>query len=635
MIRFLDLTLSRGGRDLLRRVTLTINPGRRVGIIGPNGIGKSTLFAAIKGELASDNGSIDFPARWVLAHVAQDTPTSPLTALEFTLAGDRELLELEKQIEEMNAAEELDGHALAEAYAHLDLIDGHSARARAGMLLAGLGFPTAEQSKVVSSFSGGWRMRLNLAQALMCRSDLLLLDEPTNHLDLNAMIWLESWLKRYQGTVLIITHDRDFLDQVAQDIVALGNTTAVIYTGNYTSYETQRAEQLMLQSAQFSSQQKKVAHLESFINRFKAKASKAKQAQSRIKALEKMEMVAEVQQDNPFSFSFFKPQGEPRQLLRLEEASLGYNGNTLLSGINLDVDPEARIGLLGINGAGKSTLVKALANTLALQHGQRIEGKHLRLGYFAQHQIDQLDLNASALLQLSRLDAEMGLNTREQSLRGYLGGFDFHGDRVNEPVAPFSGGEKARLALALIVYQRPNCLLLDEPTNHLDMMMRDALARALQSYEGAMILVAHDRHLLRASCDEFWCVGQGVVARFEGDLEDYQTAVNQQQNASTKPAAVTKPAKPVNKPDDSAERNRLSQLRKPIEKKISQIEKQIATSEQALAVFTAWFAVPDRYSSTNPVELKRKTTEQTALQQAHDKLESQWLEAQAELEWVR
>ncbi|MEN9559431.1 MAG: hypothetical protein RLZZ502_642, partial [Pseudomonadota bacterium] len=419
MIRLQGLTLARGGRDLLSNVSVLLPAGKRFGIIGANGIGKSTLFAALRGELLPDRGEIDFPRQWVVAHVAQDSPNDSCSALDFALRGDQELHQLMAQIPQ------LQDEALAEAYAQLDIIDGHSAAARAAQLLVGLGFSQDELSKSVNSFSGGWRMRLQLARALMCRSDLLLLDEPTNHLDLPAMLWLEAWLKRYQGTVLIITHDRDFLDQCAEHILALADGKATLYSGNYSAYERSRAEQLALQQSQYQSQQKKVAHLEKFITRFKAKATKAKQAQSRIKALEKMQLVDAVQLENPFDFEFFPMENEPRQLLQLHLADLGYATHKILQQVSLTVNPDSRLGLLGVNGAGKSTLVNSLAARLPLIAGERIEGKHLKIGYFAQHQIDQLDMGASALTALLRVDASMGKNTREQELRNFLGGFAF------------------------------------------------------------------------------------------------------------------------------------------------------------------------------------------------------------------
>ncbi|HEX4858358.1 MAG TPA: ATP-binding cassette domain-containing protein, partial [Usitatibacteraceae bacterium] len=497
MIRLTNLTLARGPKALLEGANLTLFPGQKVGLIGPNGCGKSSLFALLRGELHQDAGDAELPAKWVMAHVAQETPASTATALDYALDGDRELRALEADLASAES-EPMDapghGERIAELHAHFGHIGGYTARARAAAMLAGLGFTEPQQSRPVAEFSGGWRMRLNLAQALMCRSDLLLLDEPTNHLDLDAVMWLEDWLKSYPGLMLLITHDRDFLDAVATRIVHVDNRKLNDYAGNYSAFERIRAEQLAAQQAAYVKQQRQVAHLKSYVERFRAKATKARQAQSRIKTLERMELIAAAHVDSPFEFHFRDPAAKPRQLLHLKEAALGYGATTILDPVEWRLFYGDRIGLLGPNGAGKSTLVKTLAGELALQRGGRYEGQGLKIGYFAQHQLEILRPGESALWHLKKLDPLV----REQEFRDFLGGFDFRGDRVMEPIGPFSGGEKARLALALIVWQKPNLLLLDEPTNHLDIDMREALAEALQEFDGTLVVVAHDRHLLKA-----------------------------------------------------------------------------------------------------------------------------------------
>ncbi|HUP30958.1 MAG TPA: ATP-binding cassette domain-containing protein, partial [Usitatibacter sp.] len=514
MLRVADITLRRGARALLERATMNVHPGQKVGLVGPNGSGKSSLFAVIRGELHVDAGEVSYPPRWVLSHVAQETPAIEQPALEFVMDGDVELREIEAAL---NAPSPLgEGRGEGEHIAHLHerygAIGGYQARARAQTMLAGLGFSEDAQAQAVARFSGGWRMRLNLARALMCRSDLLLLDEPTNHLDLDAVLWLEDWLKAFPGAVVLITHDREFLDSVAQAIVHVENQKLNEYAGNYSAFEAQRAARLALQQAAYEKQQRTVAHLEAFITRFRAKATKARQAQSRIKALERLERIAAAHVDSPFTFTFRAPAEKPRQLFRLEEAAVGYDGRPVVAGIEWSVLPGDAIGLLGPNGAGKSTLLKSVVGNLPLVSGVLHRAQGLRVGYFAQHQVDQLRLDESALWHLEKLSP----GEREQAFRDYLGGFDFRGDQVTQKVASFSGGEKARLALALIVWQRPNLLLLDEPTNHLDMDMREALAQALTDFEGALIVVAHDRHLLSAATDQWMLVADGKLTPFEG-----------------------------------------------------------------------------------------------------------------------
>src|SRR5258706_766605 len=517
MLKLSNLTLARGAKRLLENGNLTLFPGHKVGLIGPNGCGKSSLFALIRHKIAQDSGDFEMPAKWVVAHVAQETPHSDRSALDYTMDGDTELREIEAALAKAEH-EHIAGEKLAELHEHFDHIGGYQSNSRAASLLSGLGFSDEQMQQPVATFSGGWRMRLNLAQALMCRSDLLLLDEPTNHLDLDAVMWLEDWLAQYPGTLLLITHDRDFLDAVVTTIVHLDNLKLNEYGGNYSTFERTRAMQLALQGSAYAKQQKQVAHLQSFINRFKAKATKAKQAQSRIKTLERMELVAAAHVDSPFSFSFREPVAKPRQLLHLKEAELGYGAKTILPKVEWRLFYGDKIGLLGRNGSGKSPLVKSLAGTLALKHGGRFEGQGLKIGYFAQHQIEQLRLDESPLRHMKRLDPQ----SREQDFRNFLGGFDFRGNNADAAIAPFSGGEKARLALALLVWQKPNLLLLDEPTNHLDIEMREAVAEALQDFDGTLVVVAHDRHLLKACTDQLWLVADGELGEFDGDLDDYQ-----------------------------------------------------------------------------------------------------------------
>ncbi|HSQ79551.1 MAG TPA: ATP-binding cassette domain-containing protein, partial [Casimicrobiaceae bacterium] len=619
MIRISNLTLARGNKRLLEGANLTVHVGHKVGIVGANGCGKSSLFAAIRGELLPDAGSIDLPPRWTLAHVAQETPAVAAPAIEYVQDGDRELRDIEQALAAAGAAHAhaqgsggaieaergegrgavSDGTRLAELHHRFDAIGGYSARARAATLLAGLGFDEQAQARPVESFSGGWRMRLNLAQALMCRSDLLLLDEPTNHLDLDAVLWLEDWLRRYPGTLLLVTHDRDFLDAVADTIVHVDAGRLTAYTGNYAQFERERAQQLALQQAAYAKQQRQVAHLKAYIDRFRAKATKARQAQSRIKALERMELIAAAHVDSPFAFSFPPVETAARQLLRLEHASLGYPGVApVLEGVDWAILAGARIGLLGANGAGKSTLLKSLAGTLPLVSGERFAAQGLRLGYFAQHQVEQLRPGESALWHLRRLEPD----TREQELRDYLGGFDFRGDMATASVGRFSGGEKARLALALIVRQRPNLLLLDEPTNHLDIEMREALTEALQDYGGALIVVAHDRHLLRATADELWLLADGRLSPFDGDLDDYKAWVlGRERRAGRRPDDAVEPAKaPADrrsrKREEALARQKRSDQRKPLVARQAVLERDMESLGAERKLLDAWLASPDAYT---------------------------------------
>ncbi|MDP5241290.1 ATP-binding cassette domain-containing protein [Uliginosibacterium sp. 31-16] len=536
MISIKNVTLRRGTKIVLNSTSATLNPGEKVGLVGRNGAGKSSLFALLNGTLHEDGGEFSIPSQWQMAQVAQDMPETEQSATDFVIEGDTVLLAARAEVAAAEAGD--DGMAMAHAYMALHDAGEHDAPARAQALILGLGFSTAELSQPVNSFSGGWRMRLQLARALMCPSDLLLLDEPTNHLDLDALVWLEAWLKRYEGTMVVISHDREFLDAVTGVTLHIDNAKLVRYGGNYSRFEDMRAEQMALQTAALAKQADKIAHLQKFIDRFKAKASKAKQAQSRVKALERMEKIAPVLADAEFSFEFKEPNNVPNPMLSMLGASFGYPPpddapagtppTVIVQNINRSVLAGQRIGILGANGQGKSTLVKTVAHALAPIVGEISEGKGLNIGYFAQQELDVLDPEASPLLHMQRLARDLpaslrsGQATGEQALRTFLGTFNFGGDMVKQAVGTMSGGEKARLVLCMIVWQRPNLLLLDEPTNHLDLSTREALGVALNEFEGTVMLVSHDRALLRAVCDEFWLVADGGVEPFEGDLDDYQ-----------------------------------------------------------------------------------------------------------------
>ena len=537
MIILKGVTLRRGARVLLDNTSVTLNPGEKVGLVGRNGAGKSTLFGLLNGTLHEDAGDYSIPTQWQMAQVAQDMPETSQSATDFVIEGDTRLLAAQAEVHEAEASD--DGMRMAHAYMALHDAGAHDAEARAQALILGLGFQTAELGNPVDSFSGGWRMRLQLARALMCPSDLLLLDEPTNHLDLDALVWLEAWLKRYAGTLIVISHDREFLDAVTQVTLHIDNARLVRYGGNYSAFEDMRAEQMALQQSAMAKQQEKIAHLQKFIDRFKAKASKAKQAQSRVKALERMERIAPVLADAEFTFEFKEPVNLPNPMLAMLDASFGYPPpadapagtppTVIVRNINRSVHAGQRIGILGANGQGKSTLVKTVARALKPIEGEITEGKGLNIGYFAQQELDVLHPQDTPLEHMIRLAKETiasgrggYVSSREQDLRNFLGTFNFSGDMVKQPVGTMSGGEKARLVLCMIVWQRPNLLLLDEPTNHLDLATREALGMALNEFEGTVMLVSHDRALLRAVCDEFWLVSRGGVAPFDGDLEDYQ-----------------------------------------------------------------------------------------------------------------
>jgi ATP-binding cassette subfamily F protein 3 len=636
MLRISGLTLARGTRPLLDGADLAVHAGHKVGLIGANGSGKSSLFAAIRGELIPDAGTIELPPRWIVADVAQESPALAKPAIEFVLDGDKELREIESALAVAGAgphdATQV-GHELADLHHRYEAIGGYEARSRAATLLAGLGFSDARQREAVAHFSGGWRMRLALAQALMCRSDLLLLDEPTNHLDLDAVLWLEDWLSRYPGTLLLITHDRDFLDAVADTIVHIDARKLVTYAGNYSAFEVKRALELARSQAVYAKQQRTVAHLRAFVDRFRAKATKAKQVQSRIKALERMELIAPAHADSPFEFTFADAGESARQLVRLEHATLAYDERVVLSGVDWAVLSGARIGLLGANGMGKSTLLKALAGVLAPSAGERHAAQTLRVGYLAQHQIEQLREDQSPLWHLKRTEPD----TREQALRDFLGGFDIRGDMATSAVGRFSGGEKTRLALALIVRSRPNLLLLDEPTNHLDLEMREALTEALQEYRGALVVVAHDRHLLRATADELWLVADGKVAPFEGDLDDYRDWVLRGQMDATPVARTTESSSDSRKARKRVEaqaRQRRADERKPLVARQTRVEAEMKTLADEKKTLDQWLASEAAYAPESRDALATALARAGELTFMLARLESDWLEIAEALEKI-
>jgi ATP-binding cassette subfamily F protein 3 len=633
MIRLQNLTLQRGPQRLLEDAELTLHAGQKAGLIGANGAGKSSLFALLRGELHPDSGDCFLPADWRIAHMRQEVDTLERLAVDYVLDGDLRLRQVQRDLAAAEAAH--DGAAQARLHSELDSADGYTADARARKLLAGLGFTNEQMDRQVGDFSGGWRMRLNLAQALMCPSDLLLLDEPTNHLDLDAIIWLEEWLKSYPGTLMLISHDRDFLDAVVDHVAHVDQRKITLYRGGYSAFERARAERLAQQQQAYEKQQVQRAHMESYIARFKAQATKARQAQSRIKALERMEELTAAHVDSPFDFVFRESQKISSPLIDLSDARLGYGDKAVLEKVKLQLTPGARIGLLGPNGAGKSTLIKNLAGELSPLSGRLTRGENTVVGYFAQHQLDSLDSKASPLLHLQRLAP----TEREQTLRDFLGGFDFRGARIDEPVLNFSGGEKARLALALIAWDRPNLLLLDEPTNHLDLEMRLALTMALQEFSGAVLVVSHDRHLLKSTTDNFYLVADGKVEEFDGDLEDYTRWLVEyrQRNA---PVSNT----PVNpdKTDKKAQRQAAAALRQqlaPHKREADKLEAELGKLHEKLAKIDASLGDSDIYEPARKNELRDLLADQAKLKVREAELEEAWMEAlellesmQAELE---
>lgn len=627
MISINQAQLIRGSKTLLDETSLTIYPGHKVGLVGANGTGKSSLLALILGYLSLDKGEFSLPSGWQIATVAQETPALDVSALEYVIDGDSEYRQLEALLHQ--AQEENDGNAIALLHGKIDAIGGYAIHSRAGSLLAGLGFSEAEQSNPVKSFSGGWRMRLNLAQALLCRSDLLLLDEPTNHLDLDTMYWLEGWIKSYQGTLILISHDRDFIDEIVDEIVHVENQKLNFYKGNYSAFERIRAERMSQQQVAFERQQKERAHMQSFVDRFRYKASKAKQAQSRLKALERMTELLPSQADSPFYMEFRAPEALPNPLIKMEQVAIGYSDKPILSKVHLNLVPGARIGLLGRNGAGKSTLIKLLSGQLSPMTGLYEPNPGVNIGYFAQHQIEFLRLDDTPMQHLVRLAP----NAREQELRNFLGGFGINGDMALSPVRPFSGGEKARLVLALLVWQRPNLLLLDEPTNHLDLEMRHALTMALQTFEGAMVVVSHDRHLLRLTCSDYYLVDQGEVRAFDGDLDDYHqwlldaAKANSNQNSTSdeiKPAADKKQQKRL----EAEIRQKVS----PLKRKQTKLETEQQKLSERLAELEHLLADSELYDQDNKAKLTSVLTERTSLTQTLEDSEMQWLELQEEID---
>ena len=624
MIAFRNFALRRGERLLLSQVDLSLHAGWRIGVIGRNGCGKSSLFAAVMGEVEADQGDIDLPGRVRIASVAQETPSLPDAAIDFVLSGDTEVHAILLAEAAAMAAEDWD--AVANAHQRLAEINGYDATARAGRLLHGLGFPADTHNRAVSSFSGGWRVRLNLAKALMMPSDLLLLDEPTNHLDLDAVLWLEAWLLKYPGTLLMISHDREFLDGVSTHTLHLHEGRAKLYVGDYTSFERQRAEHLRQQQIAHEKSQAERAHLQSFIDRFKAQASKARLAQSRMKRLAKMAGTEAVRAERSFRIAFAEPSRLPHSLIRLNHADAGYRPIPLppqagegavriLHNVGFGLEAGDRVGLLGPNGAGKSTLVKTLVGELPLLTGERVAHPDLRIGYFAQHTVESLHEGQSPLWHLKELSPNAG----EQGLRNFLGRWNFVGDRAFESVDGFSGGERARLALALIAYLEPNVLLLDEPTNHLDLDMREALAEALSDFPGAIVLVSHDRHLIGLVCETFWRVADGKVEEFNGDLDEYAAWLRSRNNEPrvAKPAAAVKPApKPLRSKQDTDTAG----------KRLKQVETRIAALQDELTQIETQLADPAVYGNDGGIEIAQLAQRQGELASEKDALEAQWLE---------
>lgn len=635
MLNLSKISLRRGRKLLVSGVTFQAHAGQRMGVIGANGSGKSTMFAMLLGELEPDDGTLNMTVGLEIAHVAQESPDSSRSAIDYVMDGDPELRKVQTAIaaaeDEKNSEAEV--HTL---YERLETIDGYSAEARAARLLHGLGFSADDIWKPVRAFSGGWRMRLNLAQALMCRSDLLLLDEPTNHLDLPAILWLERWLKRYEGILLVISHDRDFLDQVCTRIAHIENEGVQTYTGNYSQFEKLRAEHLALQHAMHSRQQKEIKHIQSYVDRFRYKASKARQAQSRLKMLERMTVIAPAHVDSPFKFHFAEPKKQPQHLLNLMDAAAGYTDSDdgpVLTNIKLNISAGDRIGLLGVNGAGKSTLVKALSTGSTLLSGERILSKDTKIGYFAQHQLDLLRPEESPIDHLRRYRPD----DREAEQRSFLGRFGFSGERIFEPVAPFSGGEKARLVLALMISQAPNLLLLDEPTNHLDLEMRQALSVALIEYSGALVVISHDRHLLRSVCDELLIVHDGIVDRFDRSLDEYPAWLKEQEAASdsmkSDVAPEATPTRQLNKKEKRRQDAERRQRLKPLTDKVRKIEDQLGIKKIELQALEERLADEALYAdSTRQEELAALSKEQAQIKVDIETLEWSWMEASEAVE---
>jgi len=627
MLNFKNIALRRGTRVLFANTSFTLHKGQKVGITGANGVGKSSLFALLRNELQADEGDFSMPPNLQVAHVAQETPAVEQAAIEYIIDGDQELRRVQQEI--ILAEQADDGLKQAELFAKMDAIGGYTANSRAARLMNGLSFTQPQEQLSVSSFSGGWRMRLNLAQALMCRSDVLLLDEPTNHLDLDAVIWLQDWLCKYSGTLLLISHDREFLDTITDHIVHIENQVGEIYTGNYSAFEKMWAEKLAQQQTSYEKQQREIAHIQSFISRFRAQATKAKQAQSRIKSLERMELIAQAHVDSPFHFSFFTPEKLPNPMLKIEHVSIGYGDQPILNDVSLSIAPGDRIGLLGPNGAGKSTLIKVLANELTVLSGDVNFADTLKLGYFAQHQLEQLQLDESPVWHLQKINPK----ATEKELRNFLGGFNFQGDQTFDPIGPFSGGEKARLVLALLTYQNPNLLLLDEPTNHLDLEMRHALSLALQDYQGAIIIISHDRHILRSVTDQLYLVAKGSVSAFNGDLDDYRLWLNEQKQLSHSSSSETsEPTTNINKKEqrklDAEHRKKL----KPLHNALKKADKLLETYHQQQKQLEEQLADTELYNASNKDRLKTVLQEKAQIDQALEETEIEWMDISEQLE---
>lgn len=632
MLQISDLSLRRGEKLLLHGANLTVHHGQKMGITGANGAGKSSMFALLRGELDADTGRCKVPPHYVVAHVAQETPALQQSALQYVLDGDPELMRIQQRL--------TDKPDDTDALMQMEAIDGYTAPSRAAKLLAGLGFTEAGMQQPVSTFSGGWRMRLNLAQALMCRSDMLLLDEPTNHLDMDAILWLENWLKQYPGLLLLISHDRDFLDNVVQAIISFEQQCLQLYTGNYSAFEKAKAERLAQQQQAYEKQQEEIAHIRGFIDRFGAKATKARQAQSRVKALERMEVLGPAHVESGFSFTFPVADRLPNPLLSLSRASIGYAADAVIaSNVNLTLLPGSRLGLLGPNGAGKSTLIKSLASQLPLLAGERTEPQHLKIGYFAQHQLELLDANDTPMQIIQRMAPKM----TEQEIRDFLGGYGFRGDMVVSKVEPFSGGERARLVLAILAFEKPNLLLLDEPTNHLDLDMRYALSMALQAYEGAIVIVSHDRHLLKMCCDELYLVANGKAEPFDDDMDGYVRWLQNQlsaekSNASSaaNAASHTDQAVKENSAENRQEQKRraaeLRQKLSPIKNRLSKLEKQLEVLGEQKEAVEAALADNSLYEVDSAQKLADTLQQQRDIANELETVEEAWFEANMELE---
>lgn len=624
MINFSGVTLRRGTRVLFESVSFTLRQGEKIGITGANGAGKSSLFSLLLDRLHADAGDVSMPPNLEVAHVAQEIPNGDGSAIDYVLDGDGELRRLQRDL--ADSEHDHDAVRVANLHARLEAIGGYDAPARAAKLLRGLGFAPGEELRAVTEFSGGWRMRLNLAHALMCRSDLLLLDEPTNHLDLDAVIWLQEWLSRYPGTLLLISHDRDFLDELVERVMHIEHQSVVLHTGNYSAFERYRAESLQQQQAAFSRQQREVERIRSFVDRFRAQATKARQVQSRLKALDRMELVARAQADSPFRFVIAPPDKLPSPLLKLDEAAVGYGATPTLSALGMTINPGDRLGLLGPNGAGKTTLVKLLAGELPPSSGIRLPAQDLRIGYFAQHQLEQLRPDDSPLRHFQRLDPK----AMERDLRNFIGGFGFSGDRAMEAVADFSGGEKARLVLALLIYQRPNLLLLDEPTNHLDLGARDALALALQDFPGALLLVSHDRYLLRSVCDDYWLIADGAATPFSGDLEEYRLWLNRRRAVNRDGAAQAKAAD--NRRSQRRSDAEIRKLLRPFQQAVERAEAALAKLDQQRAELEQRLADPTLYEASAKEQLQKAILAKAELEKRASAAENDWLNASEALE---